>query len=300
MRILRRRKQQTACLAFSLTDHQLAVGSRYRPKDGRVDVWDLTSGDQPVTLPSLASQPWALGFTPDGLAVVLPDRIVLYSGQRLQTAEVVSQWEPKDYTLVSLSPDGRFMAVDTRSVLRLIDLRSPFPEVWSQEVSAKRVTPGRAAFSPDSRMLAVKGEQTVELRAVADGVRVRSFDPPMPTDRWFGHQLRWSPDGRWVCEVWQQWINVWDAASGVCVFQRVAQSGEWINDAAFHPSSGRLGVAIAGTSDGVVRFYAPGRWQEDAAFTWPVGRVQSLAFSPDGMLAAVGGNQPEVVLWDMD
>jgi WD40 repeat protein len=115
-----------------------------------------------------------------------------------------------------------------------------------------------------------------------------------------GFKLLWSPDGRWVCEVWQQWLNVWDAATGRPVFQRVAQSGEWINDAAFHPPSGRLGVAISGRRDGEVRVFAPGDWREVVAYTWPVGRVSALAFHPDGTLAAVGGDRPEVVLWDVD
>jgi WD40 repeat protein len=148
--------------------------------------------------------------------------------------------------------------------------------------------------------LAFAAEHTVEDRDADTGAPVASFDKPAPTERWMGFQLLWSPDGRWVCERWQQWVNVWDAATGRPVFQRVAEFGEWINDAAFHPLSGRLGVAIAGRTDGVVRLYAPGSWREEAAYAWPVGRVCSLAFSPDGALAAAGGDKPEVVLWDVD
>ncbi|HEX4610902.1 MAG TPA: WD40 repeat domain-containing protein [Urbifossiella sp.] len=300
MRTLHRRKQRTTCLTFSPTGHELAVGGRVGPEDGRVDVWELTGGDKPVTLPSLSGPPWGLAFTPGGgLAVALPDQVVLCSGHRFRAAEVICEWGSGEYTTPSLAPDGCRVAVDTRSLLRLIDLRPPFAEVWSHPVSAERVTPGRAAFSPDGRHLAVKGGHTVEVREAATGLRVGSFGPPSPTDRWFGSRLLWSPDGRWVCEVWQQWVNVWDAASGACVFQRVARS-EWINDAAFHPTSGRLAIAIAGRSDGAVRFHSPGLWQEAAAFAWPVGRVGSVAFSTDGTLAAAGGDRPEVVVWDMD
>src|SRR5262249_19211968 len=112
--------------------------------------------------------------------------------------------------------------------------------------------------------------------------------------------LLWSPDGRWVCEVWQQWVNVWDAATGRSVFQRIAQSGEWINQAAFHPPSGSLAIAIAGETDGVVRIFAPVSWREIVAFEWSVGRVQALAFSRDGLVAAVGGDKAEVVVWDVE
>jgi hypothetical protein len=35
-------------------------------------------------------------------------------------------------------------------------------------------------------------------------------------------------------------------------------------------------------------------------FDWDVGRLRSTAFSPDGMLAAAGGDAGKIVLWDVD
>jgi WD40 repeat protein len=242
-----------------------------------------------------------LAFTAEGgVAVEVGHGVRYYGGPRFRTTALVRAWDHREYTRGSFSPDGRRLVLDAKSGARLIDLRPPFPEVWRQPAPAGRTTPGGVAFSPDGWRLAVAAKHTVEVRDADTGAPVASFDQPAPSKRWMGFQLLWSPDGRWVCERWQQWLNVWDAATGRPVFQRVAQSGEWINDAAFHPPSGRLAVAIAGHKGSVVRLYVPGSWREEAAYAWPVGWVECLAFSPDGALGAVGGGKPEVVLWDVD
>jgi len=66
---------------------------------------------------------------------------------------------------------------------------------------------------------------------------------------------------------------------------------------AFHPS----GRFLAATSnDATVKFYDVATWTVTAAFDWQVGRLRSVAFSPDGMLAAAGGDNGQVVVWDVD
>jgi WD40 repeat protein len=301
VRILYRRKQRTICLAFGWINYKLAVSGRTAgPRKGRVDVWDIPGGDKPVSLASLEAPPQKMVFSVGGeLVVDLSNRIERYSGTRYRTVEVVREWDRNEYTKTSWSPDGRWLVLDNNSLVRLIDLRPPFPEVWSQPAPGGRNTGRGAAFSPDGRWLAVAAKDTVEIWEAATGLRIATWDKPAPTERWFGFALSWSPDGRWVCETWQQWVNVWDAATGKPVFQRVAQN-EWINDTAFHQPSGRLAIAIAGRTDGVVGIYAPEDWREERAYAWPVGRVEAVAFHPEGDLAAVGGDRPEVVGWDVD
>jgi WD40 repeat protein len=41
-------------------------------------------------------------------------------------------------------------------------------------------------------------------------------------------------------------------------------------------------------------------WKMVRAFDWDVGRLRSIAFSPDGMLAATGGDKGKIVVWDVD
>lgn len=66
---------------------------------------------------------------------------------------------------------------------------------------------------------------------------------------------------------------------------------------AFHPS----GRYLAATSnDATVKLYDTASWQLATSFTWDVGRLRSVAFSPDGTLAAVGSDTGRVVVWDVD
>jgi WD40 repeat protein len=66
---------------------------------------------------------------------------------------------------------------------------------------------------------------------------------------------------------------------------------------AFHPS----GRYLAATSnDSTVKFYDTSTWQMMHAFDWDIGRLRSIAFSPDGMLAAAGGDKGKIVIWDVD
>lgn len=66
---------------------------------------------------------------------------------------------------------------------------------------------------------------------------------------------------------------------------------------AFHPS----GRYLAATSnDATVKFYETTNWKLVRTFTWDVGRMRSITFSPDGTLAAAGSDSGKVVVWDVD
>jgi WD40 repeat protein len=66
---------------------------------------------------------------------------------------------------------------------------------------------------------------------------------------------------------------------------------------AFHPS----GQYLAATSnDETVKLYDTATWQIARTFTWKIGRLRSVAFSPDGTRAAVGSDKGQIVVWDVD
>lgn len=66
---------------------------------------------------------------------------------------------------------------------------------------------------------------------------------------------------------------------------------------AFHPS----GRYLAATSnDATVKLYDTTTWEVARTFTWDIGRMRSIAFSPDGTLAAAGSDTGKVVVWDVD
>jgi WD40 repeat protein len=68
-------------------------------------------------------------------------------------------------------------------------------------------------------------------------------------------------------------------------------------DIAFHPSGKYLAAA---SNDATIKLYDTSTWAVARTFTWDIGRMRSVAFSPDGTLAAAGSDKGKVVVWDVD
>jgi WD domain, G-beta repeat len=66
---------------------------------------------------------------------------------------------------------------------------------------------------------------------------------------------------------------------------------------AFHPS-GRLLAAT--NNDKTVKVIDTATWRLTRTYAWDIGRMRSVAFSPDGLLAAAGSDTGKVVIWDVD
>ena len=112
------------------------------------------------------------------------------------------------------------------------------------------------------------------------------------------HALVQSADGRLLAGRWGAWVGVLPADDlGARPVKFRNDSGEGFTDLAFHPSGRYL---AATSSDATVKLYDTATWQLARAFDWGVGRLRSVAFSPDGMLAAAGGEKGQVVVWDVD
>lgn len=105
------------------------------------------------------------------------------------------------------------------------------------------------------------------------------------------------PGGR-VVLVRNAELVVWDAADPKAkdrVVKTPSRAGP--TALAFHPSGRVLAAAFP---DGGVTFYDADSWRPLTAFAWGVGKLGSVAFSPDGALAAAGGDAGKVVVWDVD
>jgi WD40 repeat protein len=64
---------------------------------------------------------------------------------------------------------------------------------------------------------------------------------------------------------------------------------------AFAPGSRFLATAAEPTG---VRFWETTSWGEQPVFDPGIGSIHSLTFSPDGLLAAAGGEDGRVAVWD--
>jgi len=66
---------------------------------------------------------------------------------------------------------------------------------------------------------------------------------------------------------------------------------------AYHPSGHYL---FAANNDNTIRVIETASWSVVKQFKWAIGRLSAVAVSPDGTLAAAGGEKGQVVVWDLD
>jgi len=135
----------------------------------------------------------------------------------------------------------------------------------------------------------------VRLYSVADGVQIAE---PI-TGAGCLVSLTWSPCGRFIVGLISVKLVVWSAEDGKQLAELEAGGTRLFRGPCFHPS-GRFLAAGGANVDGGVYSWDVGTWQELTGYRWPVGPVNCVCFSPDGTLAAAGGEKGNVLVWDVD
>lgn len=105
-----------------------------------------------------------------------------------------------------------------------------------------------------------------------------------------------SPDGRFLTHPSTSVITLTALADrGTAVVRNATR--KHFTGVAFSPD----GRFLAATSnDATVRLFDTATWAPARTFTWRIGRMRSVCFSPDGAVAAAGGDRGQVVVWDVD
>ncbi len=111
-------------------------------------------------------------------------------------------------------------------------------------------------------------------------------------------QLAVAPSGETLVTRVNRRLYVFDLKNNTAAAKEFKNDGRsHFTGIAFHPS----GRFLAATSnDKTVKLYDTVTWQVAQTFTWEIGRMRSIAFSPDGTLAAAGSDSGKVVVWDVD
>jgi WD40 repeat protein len=216
------------------------------------------------------------------------------------------------YTRMDPSPVGSLVLISQHSfgggttrcrvaLWRADDLTST-GKVWEREVPPSYAH-GPKFLPGGDRFVRIEGgwvaarhraEYHAVTHDVATGELVRRSDAMTSS----GEESLLSPDGRWLARRDTNRLDLWplDPAAGAAARVR-NDNRKHFTSAAFHPS----GRYLAATSnDQTVKLYDANTWQEVRAFTWDIGRMRSIAFSPDGTLAAAGSDKGQVVIWDVD
>lgn len=199
-------------------------------------------------------------------------------------------------------------------------LDRPAERVWERSLSSYGDRPGQMACDPNgSRVFTLesaRGRRQLAARDPADWTLLGRASLPGRTF----NQLTVAPDGSCLVIRAGPSLIVCDA----CDFGRkprmVHGGGLDFTGIAFHPSGRYLAATGTGAT---VNYYDTETWKIATAFTWDVGRfrsvgysgsgntrrktstlktggLRSVAFSPDGLLAAAGSDTGKIVVWDVD
>ncbi len=284
-------------LAFSPSGTTLASGST----DQTVRLWDASTGQLLATLTGHTGFIGGVVFSPDGatLASAARDGSVrlwdVATGQEKSGFSFRTALDPDTNlrywaTGVAFSPDGTILAVGaTDGVVYLVDATSG-QQIRQLRGHTNWIVIRGLAFSPDGATLYSSGlDATVRAWNVASGAELATFD----THRLDIFSIAISPDGERLVSVSDQEgrLIVWD------LLQRRPDTSlriglGLVTSLLFSPDSAVLGsVGYNGVIQ--LRLLADDRGRQ---FTGSVASVQSLAFLPNGRLAAITDQNAVTVL----
>src|SRR5262249_20729459 len=106
-----------------------------------------------------------------------------------------------------------------------------------------------------------------------------------------------SPDAKLLASAADRDVKLWDVAKGTELATLTGHKG-LVGGLAFSPDGRTLSTAAR---DGTARFGTTGPDPaERVSYTWQIGGVYAVTFSPDGLLAAAAGDAGRIMLWDVD
>jgi WD40 repeat protein len=294
MLVFQGQKQPVEALAFTQDARHLAA------TDGAgVSVYQLPSGSRVQRIPTKHGRPHLLTFLPTNrLVVVAGSSLWVYLEPMKSVLRVGSS--PNEVAerpgKVFATPDGTRMLTVTGQHLRCWTMTGSVPqEAWVVTIGRPWGIPVGAALSPDgSRVVIHRMYGGLEYHSVHDGQKIPGERGTLLS---FISRLAWAPTGNMLVGIADTRLYFVDLDTNSTPVATSTGSRLWFTDLVFHPSGRWL---LVGCGDGTVRQYEPTTGAEVRSFAWPLGKVRSVAVSPDGMLAAAGGDKGQVVVWDVD
>jgi WD40 repeat protein len=234
-----------------------------------------------------------VAFSPDGRRVATVDWNIVYVFDAA-TGEEIGNYPGRGYA-VAFTPDGKAVVALARrpgvSVFRH-NLRSGVAVAVPGVASYDHCN--RFRFSPDGKSFAVHGDSHVAITYASSGRR-RGYQFLFNAPSGVG-ALAFSPDGRLLVYSDGPKLFAYDWAADAVVAER-KRSAKHIQEAAFTPDGKHL-ITVSNDETAVV--WETNGLTELRSFAWEIGKLKSVAVSPDGTRAACGSDRGRVVVWDLD
>jgi WD40 repeat protein len=285
-------------LAF-MPDGKALIAGTEEDETAAIRVWDLAARKETH---QFQVNPWDLqrgALSPDGTFVAFMDNRGLFllrdltRGKRIRRIGQRSRGLPCPMVHIHLSPDGKILAAvgpdsspgHWEGMVRLWDIATGKEVGWLQGPWGGRVTPGCAAFSPDSRVLTVAGlDHAVHLFDLATG-KERPQDGGLLGDV---GRVAISPDAKRLATASWDGIHLWDTAGREIVRLPTphAKSQEGVSALAFTEDGKRL---VAAGSSGTVQVWDVATARELRHRKGPEGNWWAIGLSPNAEVLALGG-----------
>jgi WD40 repeat protein len=337
IRQLKNRDGKIFCATLSPDGKTAATGNW----DGSVRLWDTSTGDVTLALKPFSKEVNALTFTPDG------KRLVGTSGSLGDDSNSIAMWNVSDGQQIwrneettgmveslSVSPDGALIFCLEWSRLLTARDASSGKERYHASFGAADGSRPRIANSTAVKLFAVEGgHDSIHLLAQETGKVVRRIESPA------GSPMAFTPDGKRLVRVVDEFFQVWDVESGRRL-RRFSAAGGVPASLAFTPDGRTLiaggtdhrvrlydfvdgkerpiadghdgpvsvGFAANGTvvtaGDATVRLWNPWKSEPVRTLTGGGGPINSLAVSPDGRFAVTANSSKRdtdhpAQLWDL-